>query len=373
MTPRERLSLLLAACTGAIDLRPLQLAACKHLNLYIKSIEPDAVAMRAAVEDGAVDFLLLVLRTHAPDARVCAEAVSALAGVAAGAWTAAKSHLAGCGAVEAALAILASHGGSHPEAALQCMRFVGNAAYGMDDGGACECKALVAAARREGEGEDEGMDAVQVSCGGAVAPGREKRMRGGGGEGEGEGEGKGAGAAPAPQSPAPSSPASRSGLHLIVAAMRAHPSHPGVARWGCHALGNCAFGRAPNALQVAAEGAGAIGAVLAALDAHAEEDVRVAVAGCEAIANLAFRHEEVGGVVARAGGAESVLRVLSRHATTEEAAARMGLFALSALPRPESESVRAEVRSAAERAIQAHGAASKRLRKWGEAAIAKVQ
>ncbi len=65
---------------------------------------------------------------------------------------------------------------------------------------------------------------------------------------------------------------------MIVGAMEALVEHHGVARWGCHALGNVAYGRAPNDQQAATLAAGALPVVLTAMRVHGD-DPRVVEVG----------------------------------------------------------------------------------------------
>jgi hypothetical protein len=65
---------------------------------------------------------------------------------------------------------------------------------------------------------------------------------------------------------------------VIVGAMDALVEHHGVARWGCHALGNVAYGRAPNDQQAAALASGALPVVLTAMRVHGD-DPRVVEVG----------------------------------------------------------------------------------------------
>ena len=184
----DRLALVLAAARGApTPSRRVHLRVLQFLRDTSRAAEPDPAVMRILVGADVVQHLVAALATHAHDPRVCAVAAAALGNVAAGSFAAAKSVVVQSGGVAAVLALLHRHGGDDTEVAVQGLRCLGNATFGMDNAGASACKAAI--------------------------------VHGG-------------------------------GLGVILATMTARAADASVARWACHALANVAYGRAPNAQQV---------------------------------------------------------------------------------------------------------------------------
>lgn len=312
---RERLSLLVSACTGAMDNAQLQLKATSYLTSECRRLEIDATNMRIAIECGTLHYLIKTMGYHASNAKISTEAAAALGNVAAGSYTAAKGLICEAGGCDAVVLLLTQHGQSNAEACVQGFRAIGNMCFGMDDGGGKDCKQRVS---------DAG------------------------------------------------------GIKLIVDLMEHHKHSAAVMRWGCHAIGNLVYGRAPNPAQSLALHSGACQILMLALKAHSA-DSKVLASACEAIGNMAFRNPEIGRVFLRGSGdggdddrlegAAAILMQLPRHHSNAKAAGSM-LFALSALPLQHEALL--SIEGAVLDAVEANPV-DKIVRKWSRALLSRIE
>lgn len=351
----ERWALLCAASLGVPQCTGVQTRVCSWLRDDARVAEGDALATRDLVHAGAVDALCAVLRHHGAESpKVAALAASALGNVAASCWAPAKDALASAGAIQLLLALLAAHGGAHAEAAVQGCRAIGNACFGLDAGGAVECKRRVMAPLQHRFGRD-GRRHDDTVAGDVTA----------------DTSSGGSGAGALPDAPV------ETGLHVLLAVLREHSSRPDVVRWAAHALGNVVYGRAPNGQQDAALAAGAVPALLAATAPHVVAHPKTAAFACEALGNLVFRNPPAQAAATAAGALGFALATLRAHGATTQRAAESGLFCLAALlggsaARDGDALADADAAQFVVAAVAAWGGTSPAVRRWAKAARAAL-